>query len=41
MAFCLKDKVAWEAAPAAQFDAGSSCDQGDSGAFRGEGFVLG
>ena len=35
-----KDKVGWEAAPAAQFDTGSSSDQRDSGACRGEGFVL-
>ncbi len=40
MAFYLKDEVAWEAVPAAQFDAGSSCDQRDSGACRGERFVL-
>ena len=42
MAFSLgKDSVRWEAAPAAQFDKGSSRDQGDSGASRGERFVLG
>ena len=40
MAFFLKDKVGWEAAPAAQFDTGSSSDQQDSGAYRGERFVL-
>src|SRR5450759_489487 len=40
MAFYLKDKVGWEAAPAAQFDKGSSSDQQDSGACRGERFVL-
>ena len=36
----MKDKVAWEAAPAAQFDTGSSSDQQDSGAYRGKRFVL-
>ena len=41
MAFCEKDKVWWEAAPAAQFHSGSSSDQKHSGACRGEGFVLG
>jgi hypothetical protein len=41
MAFCEKDKVWWEAAPAAQFHSGSSSDQKHSGACRGEEFVLG
>src|SRR5271157_1936707 len=41
MAFSKKDKVWWEAAPAAQFVKGSSRDQGEGGACRGEGFVLG
>src|SRR5664280_565398 len=40
MAFFLKDKVGWEAAPAAQFDSGSSSDQQDSGAYRSKRFVL-
>ena len=40
MAFYSKDKVGWEAAPAAQVDTGSSSDQRDSGACRGERFVL-
>ena len=42
MAFSVrKDKVGWEAAPAAQFDTGSSSDQQDSGAYRSKRFVLG
>src|SRR5665213_3008745 len=41
MAFCEKDKVWWEAAPAAHFHSGSSSDQKHRGAYRGEGFVLG
>jgi hypothetical protein len=41
MAFSEKDKVWWEAAPAAQFHSGSSSDQNDSGACRGERLVLG
>src|SRR5664280_2678210 len=40
MAFFLKDKVGWEAAPVAQFDSGSSSDQQDSGAYRSKWFVL-
>ena len=41
MAFSVrKDKVGWEAAPAAQFDTGSSSDQQDSGAYRSKRFVL-
>ena len=40
MAFYLKDKVAWEAAPAAQFDTGSSSDQTERGACRGERLFL-
>src|SRR5665811_1930517 len=41
MAFSVrKDKVVWEAAPAAQFDSGSSSDQQDSGACRSKRFVL-
>src|SRR5664280_2406579 len=40
MAFFLKDKVGWEAAPVAQFDSGSSSDQQDSGAYRSKRFVL-
>src|SRR5271157_5332884 len=41
MAFSVrKDKVGWEAVPAAQFDRGSSSDQRHSGACRGKGFVL-
>src|ERR1035437_7979288 len=36
----MKDKVAWEAVPAAQFDAGSSSDQQDSGAYRSKRFFL-
>jgi hypothetical protein len=40
MAFCEKDKVWWEAAPAAHFQSGSSSDQKRRGACRGEGFVL-
>src|SRR2546426_1424319 len=40
MAFCEKDKVTWEAAPAAQFHRGSSGDQKNRGACRGERFVL-
>src|SRR5664280_2426313 len=40
MALCERDKVSWEAAPAAQFHRGSSSDQTDRGACRMEGFVL-
>src|ERR1035437_5187956 len=41
MAFSVrKDKVGWEAAPAAQFDTGSSSAQQDSGAYRSKRFVL-
>jgi hypothetical protein len=40
MALCERDKVSWEAAPAAQFHRGSSSDQTDHGACRMEGFVL-
>src|SRR5665811_2001538 len=41
MAFSVrKDKVGWEAAPAAQFDTGASSDQQDSGAYRSKRFVL-
>jgi hypothetical protein len=40
MALCERDKVSWEAAPAAQFHRGSSSDQTDRGACRVEGFVL-
>src|SRR5664280_1352338 len=40
MAFCEKDKVTWEAAPAAQFHRGSSSDQKHRGACRGKRFIL-
>ena len=40
MALCERDKVSWEAAPAAQFHRGSSSDQTDRGACRMEGLVL-
>src|SRR5665647_662867 len=40
MALCERDKVSWEAAPAAQFHRGSSGDQTDRGACRMERFVL-
>src|ERR1035437_5402108 len=40
MAFCEKDKVTWEAAPAAQFHRGSSSDQKLRGACRGKRFIL-
>ena len=40
MALCERDKVSWEAAPAAQFHRGSSSDQTDRGACRMEWFVL-
>src|ERR1017187_1052831 len=41
MAFCEKDKVTWEAAPAAHFHSGSSSDQKHRGACRGKRFILG
>src|SRR5450759_5596630 len=41
MAFCEKDKVRWEAAPAAHFHSGSSSDQKHRGACRGKRFILG
>src|SRR5664280_355342 len=40
MAFCERDKVSWEAAPAAQFHSGSSSDQKHRGACRGKRFIL-
>src|SRR5664280_1588631 len=39
MAFCEKDKVTWEAAPAAQFHRGLSSDQKLRGACRGKRFI--